>query len=418
MRPHLKWIIPVLALVIVLLLVVGRRPRVEETPLPVAEPAPEHVPAPEPMVDIIEEPAWPADEIEEPVLTAPEAPSPVEEEWPVVAVDEEEAPAPDPDLPDRPDFIASTDEPLRSSPKDERVRELAVQIQMGSGPEALEQARALLASDKPDVGYVAAAILMGEPAWDLDVLESLESHSELGVPLYAWQGLRDAGRYNDAAALQDTLFRRLNEMENWADWIGRAGLPGTAVRGLLDAAGNVLNADQYAEVLDALVVDDSVDYAGRMRALLAYQESLPFEQYRDRVYAELERVDAAQDQVWSEGVVRLAERLEGPVEVHTDTQVIVPQNVDLMLAREYPAMYEDLALMLEQSMERADVIYAEGLIARLDTLMEQSQRIPLSSSDRNALQRIRTLMGQIQESDISHLPPMAPPMAEVEVVNE
>lgn len=417
MKSYVKWIVPIAALIVVLLIVISRRPVEDEFVAPIAEGPTEPVVAPEPVVTpepvTVEEidPPVTVEAPDRPTPPAPEAWPPVEDDVPETVAEDDESPAvTDPDLPTRPEFLASTDEELQASPKDERVRQLAMQIQVGSGPEAIEEARQLLATGDAELGLVAAAILADQPEWDLALLEAVEDHASVGVPLYAWQGLRDAGRYNDAAALEATLARRLAGMDNLGDWASGAGLPGTAARGLIDFAASRLDGAGYAEVLEGLVLDDNGDYAGRMRALLAHEDTLEFPDYRDRVYQELERSQDGGDLVWNAGLERLAERLEGPVEVHTDTRIIVPQDVDLMLAREYPAMFEDLALMLERSLERGNAIYAEGLDSRLELLLEESQRRPLSAGDRNALQRIESLRGQLQEQDISHLPPPVPPI--------
>jgi len=298
---------------------------------------------------------------------------------------------------------------VAESAGDSEVRRLAQEIQRASGPFATEHAQGMLEAEHPGVGVVGAALMLSQPVWDADLMHRVATHEDPAVPLFAMQGLQDAGRLAEAAALRERLRERLTNLSDWESLAVEGLLPGTAARGLLDLAAETADDEERVGLALALVGDESLDYTGRMRAMLEFRQLLSFEAYRAAIKDEYARAREAGDPVWEEGLKRLADRLEGPVEIHAGTPFITPPEVDVMTAREYPAMYEDLALHLEMLVSDDAAVIGEGTTERLQEVIETATAYPLTDSEAAALQRIATLLPQMVERDASALALPPPP---------
>lgn len=311
---------------------------------------------------------------------------------------------------DRPPFLDEDGTPTRPDPNDSAIRAMSREIATASGPEARDHADTLLASDQKGVGIVGAALYLNEPNWNEAAMQVIAEHADPDVPLFALQGLLDAGRTEEADQLLARLQDRWADVEDWSRLPGIGQFPGSALRGLVEIAANTLENEPQALLFDAIAANDSADYGARMRALLAFRDIESFEEYRNRVRvarAAAEQADAAP--LWREGLERLAQRLDGPAAAHHGPQVMTPDDVDLMVAREYPAMYEDLALRLETAVRTENSLFGTGLARRLTDAAQTARQTPLSDSEAQALLRIETLAGQITESDVAGLVPPPPP---------
>lgn len=313
-----------------------------------------------------------------------------------------------PDL--RPGFMASDNSVVISSPTEDTLNALAAEIRANAGPDALDEAASLLHSDRPGLPLVGAKLLLREDGWTEAIFNQVNQHADLSVPLYLWQGLMEAGRIDDANALADNLVRRVGGMTDWIAFTGSRALPGTAVRGLIHVSEHMLEPAALNELLQSVVHNEENDYSARMRALLEYQHTLPFTEYRDKVYEELARETENNDPVWAEGLQRLARDLEGPVPVLSAPKVIVPGDIDMMVAHEYPATLEDIALTMEMALKREDSTFAPGVIERIDQLIADRSRGPLDESEKIALQRLTNIKEAIVEAETRAASLQTPPV--------
>lgn len=309
----------------------------------------------------------------------------------------------------RPPWMQEDGSVVGESRRDSGIRRLAQEITQGSGPFSAEQARGLLAADQAGLGVVGAAVMLSQPDWDAELMRLVAAHDDPAVPLFAMQALADAGRTDEANALREQLRERLAGIDDWASLVQVGGLPGTVARGLMNLASELASEQDRTSLAVALVSDDALDYGGRMRAMLELRDLLPFEDYRAAVRSEYSQADDNDDPVWQEGIKRLAERLEGPVVVHTGTPYMTPSDVDVMVAREYPAMYEDLTLRLEMLAADEAAVIGEGVKDKLQDVIKTATAYPLSDSEAAALQRLSALVPDIIERDASALAPPPPP---------
>ena len=301
-------------------------------------------------------------------------------------------------------------QPMVPSPADGMIRSLAEEIKTATGPEALNQAQSLLASDQEGVGQIGAELMIDQPEseWDADLFRLLADNQDLSVPLFALQALRDEGMTREYETLRSLLVSRFQGTD-WVALLQQEEWTGTAVRGLLDLARDLGDANQRREVIEEVLDAAIVDYGARMQALLELRELLPFEEYRQAVRDELSQVAGQEPSIWQIGLAQLLQRLEGPVEIKAGPQVMTASDVELIVAREYPAMYEDLALQVEMLARDPAGVFQTGTVAKLTELIQQARKYPLSSDQDNALTRIETLIPNIVESNASGLALTPPP---------
>ena len=300
--------------------------------------------------------------------------------------------------------------PMVPSPGDGMIRGVAQEVATAAGPEALEHARRLLESGREGVGLVGAELLadMPEWAWDARTLDMLAGNADAAVALHGLQALADAGKTALHAELLALLGARWTDAD-WAELTGRGEWTGTALRGLLDLARATGDADARLGAVAAVLEADGADYSARMRALLELRELLPFEEYRQAVRAEYAQVAGQDPNVWQMGLAKLLERIEGPAEVLSGPAVLSSGDVQVMLAREYPATYEDVALRLESMARDPGSLFHLGVTDTLAQMVERARQTPLSADEAAALARIEALLPQISETDASRWMPSLPP---------
>lgn len=310
----------------------------------------------------------------------------------------------------RPPYMDAELGALIDSPTETALNYLTTLVRHEAGDDVLGQAEGFLAARDAVLPYVGAKLLVEEANWTESLLDQVLAHDDIGVPLYVWQGLLEEGRVADANALAGTILDRVGSFGNWGDYIGTAALPGTAVRGLVNMADQALSGEERTELLDYLVENDGNDYAGRMRALMEYRLTLPYEAYRERVYEELAREPTTYDPVWQEGVKRLALELEGPLPMVSGPITMAPDDIDMMEAHEYPAMLEDMTLRVEIALRSEEAQFAEGMVERLTDVVEKYSNWPLSESEKIALQRLQTALPYIEESESLNAAALGPPL--------
>lgn len=301
-------------------------------------------------------------------------------------------------------------QPMVPSPADGMIRSLAEEIKTATGPEALNQAQSLLASDQEGVGQIGAELMLDQPdsEWNENLLRILADNQDPSAPLYALQALGDAGKTEAYEALLSLLANRFKGTD-WAALLQQKEWTGTSLRGLLDLVRELGDADQRRAVIEEVLAAEVVDYGARMQALLELRELLPFEEYRQMVRNELSQVAGQEPSIWQIGLAQLLQRLEGPIEIKSAPQVMTPSDVELIVAREYPAMYEDLALHVEMLAKDPASVFQTGVVAKLTELVQQARKYPLTADQNNALTRIETLIPRIVESNAAGLALIPPP---------
>lgn len=290
---------------------------------------------------------------------------------------------------------------------DKDLGDLAGEILRGSGPEANIHARTLLTSDQEHVGLIGAEVMLRHGIWTEEDLDLLANHPDRSVQLYAAQGLLDLGATGEAGRILNQIRGNLSQTELVA-LAGQLTPTGTVLRGYSSVLQGVEDPAERLEALNTVLASEGIDYEGRMRMLLDLRDVLPFSEYRQRVNRELASLEG-EDPVTRTGLERLAERLEGPVPFHETHNTFTPGDVDLMLAREYPTMYQDLALRLESLMRNPETRFGTGIRERIAEVEQQAQTHPLSNEDRQAIERMLEMSAAIEEEELD--PETAPPRA-------
>jgi hypothetical protein len=128
-----------------------------------------------------------------------------------------------------------------------------------------------------------------------------------------------------------------------------------------------------------------------MKALLLRRSTMDFVDFRNEVDRLRAGAAGAEEALWKEGLDRLADRLAGPVPVQAGPPAVTPEDIDEMLAREYPMSMEDLAQHLEYAVEQPDAFIQQGTAARLAERVEALDRQPWTEDQQVSLQRLRNV---------------------------
>ncbi len=313
----------------------------------------------------------------------------------------------------RPPLVDEEGRPPVASPFDSSVARLAQEIAVASGPETAMHARNLIESDQDGVGLVGAVLMADQPdwAWDDDLYDALSGHRDPAVGLAALQALRDAGRNAEAARLQEQLAARFEgNSEGLTELVDGRGLPGVALRAWMELSQELLAPEERIEALTAVVGTDHADYSGRIQAIWELRTTLSFPEFRELVEAEKAAAGSGDvPDVWQMGISRLAERLEGPVEVHEGPMVMNVHDVQILTARELPTMYDDLAAQLEVMTATGTGLFGIGVQEELRDVVKTGLSLPGSDDAYRALRRIDMLTERIEETDVGDLSPPPPP---------
>lgn len=309
------------------------------------------------------------------------------------------------DIDDSARFFTPSGAPLAVNPLDEILRSMATELSDISGELLRSRAVEMLRSESSNVGIMALSSLIGAGIWDAEIASVASKHEDRRVLLHAWRELRDAGKHEEAFDLQDELMARSDEAGEWLREIaGENELPASVTRGLLDASRLLVSDEERRVITEEILRQSSVDYAGRMAALLELRQLTEFGEFRDLVHAHLTRGESATDRIWISGLERLSERLEGPDDMPDVPMTWQPHDIDIFLAEDYPTMFEDMALLIEDSLIRDTGLFGIGVRDRLSLLETMMDSVPLSLSEKNALRRILVMREHIVEADLSHIP--------------
>jgi len=188
------------------------------------------------------------------------------------------------------------------------------------------------------------------------------------------------------------------------------GLPGVALRAWMELSQELLAPEERIEALTAVVGTDHADYSGRIQAIWELRTTLSFPEFRELVEAEKAAAGSGDvPDVWQMGISRLAERLEGPVEVHEGPMVMNVHDVQILTARELPTMYDDLAAQLEVMTATGTGLFGIGVQEELRDVVKTGLSLPGSDDAYRALRRIDMLTERIEETDVGDLSPPPPP---------
>jgi len=165
-------------------------------------------------------------------------------------------------------------------------------------------------------------------------------------------------------------------------------------RAALEVLSDQVTGDEARVLFGSISEDDTHDYAVRMKATLLMREQLEFSTFRNEV-KRLQGEASGEDPLWAEGITRLADRIAGPVAVHSGAPTLTANDVDEMLAREYPMTLEDLAQHLEYVTGQEDAYVAPGTSDRLREHIAELQKLPWTENQQVSLTRLETLAEQL-----------------------
>jgi hypothetical protein len=288
-----------------------------------------------------------------------------------------------------------------------QIQSFLHQMESEAGPVMAEHARGMMCSTSAVIRAAGAILLAKAQTLDERELNALATHDDLSVPLTVLEWLRDAGRLAEADDLCGKLRQRGVDESVVTSLLKDGGMKVAGGRLILDMMQPSLAPDAAQGLYLSLANDESQDYGLRMKSALYLRDVVSFEEYR-QVVNDMTNMATRGDPLWADGLQRLAERLEGPVELVDGPPSLLLEDVHSMLARENPTDLEELALEMERVVGQPNsrvgagttVLLAEGLMALKNK--------PLSDDDQAALARINQIMSRV--SAIEQARP-APPQA-------
>lgn len=367
---------------------------------PSENPTQASVPAAQPLVSAVDAP--PPDLGDPGILTPPDIPVP-----PDGPGEASGPPPPQTDgRPDTPPAIGDAEAGMAA-----QMHQLVRQHLREGGPTTAPLAQDLIASDDPLLRATGAALLSELGKLTDELLRQIAEDPDKAVPLSVLGWLRDGGHAEDANTLIDELGAGGMTPEQMLAILNGGQLDSSAGRAVLDLIGAGMDAGEALGVYSALSGDPHQDYSLRMMAALAMRDTLPFPEYRSEIAAL--KSEAGDDEVWLEGLARLGERLAGPLPLRMGPVELKSSDIDLMVAREYPKMLEDLALWIEYALNKDDAIIQRGVSERLFQHLEAFDRRPWTEEEMLSLRRVHTALDQLVEAEAqrginmsSDLPPM------------
>lgn len=285
-----------------------------------------------------------------------------------------------------------------------QLRRLVGQARGQIGPEAERMAVQLLAADSPILRVAGAAILSEFDRLGDEALAKIAEDPDLSVPLDVLGWLNDTGRQSHSLALYRALERRGVSSSDLLDLVTSGELTAAGSRMALDLVHGDLGPDEAAGLYEQIGTNSAQEYSVRMKAVLLLRDTMEFVDYREQVNA-MRDAAAPGEALWTEGMSRLATRLVGPVQVHEAPPALTPENVDMMLAREYPTMLEDLALYVEYLANREGMYVGSGAADRLDARIREIEDSPRSEEEQHSLVRLRSLVGYLRSVESTNPPP-------------
>ncbi|MCX7590678.1 MAG: hypothetical protein N2255_03520 [Kiritimatiellae bacterium] len=295
-----------------------------------------------------------------------------------------------------------------------QMRRFIEQARAESGPDADLLGRQLLRSKEPLLRVAGVAVLSELDGVDEEILRTVAADQNLSVLVGAIGWLYDTGNREGAKFLGNALRARNLGVETLAELMFSETLDATGQRALLRMLEEgMIPAEEAENILHLVLDEDALPYSVRMQALYQLRDRTEFESFRRIVNSLLSEAEKAQDEVWREGLSRLANRLKGPVKIHAGPPVLTPHDVEEMLARPFPMMLEDLALFVEYVIRKPQSYVQKGTSHRLLTCLQEVARQPLSEDEQNALRRLESFilpLGSMEkEEPVPPHVPIAPP---------
>ena len=263
-----------------------------------------------------------------------------------------------------------------------------------AGPQAAELGAQLLTSTNPLLRVAGVAVLAENDALDEATLQYVAEDEDPAVAVNALGWLLDHGQSTASGALGELLAQRSLDSTELVRLIDSGQLIASGSRAALEVLSDQVTGDEARVLFGSISEDDTHDYAVRMKATLLMREQLEFATFRNEV-KRLQGEASGEDPLWAEGITRLADRIAGPVAVHSGAPTLTANDVDEMLAREYPMTLEDLAQHLEYVTGQEDAYVAPGTSDRLREHIAELQKLPWTENQQVSLTRLETLAEQL-----------------------
>ncbi len=277
------------------------------------------------------------------------------------------------------------------------------------GPEAIKLGEQLLDSTNPVLRVAGTAVLAANDGLTDDVLKKIAEDDDLAVSLNATGWLFDSG-YNDAAqSIKNALAGRGVSKDKLLDLIADTDLNSSGSRLALELLSDKVSQDEARDIYGSVGADEAMSYSVRMKALMELKKKVSFVEYRDTVN-DLYQKSMADDAIWQEGIKRLSESLQGPVQVLSGTETLMVDDIDAALAREYPMTLEDLAQKLENTVSSDDSYIQEGTAKRLQERLKELNDRPWTEEQQISLNRINAIIQKLKEKEkpLEEAPPLNP----------
>lgn len=273
--------------------------------------------------------------------------------------------------------------------------DLVRKIIADAGPEAVETGLNMLASDDPKIRQLGAMILVEQGALDDETIAFIASDADATVSLNTLGWLMDSGGIDQVDQLIGQLVTRGLEVNGLMDLMAGDELSESGSRAVLDLLSASMDNESMVDIFSTISKDDAYTYSVRMKAVVLLQDSMEFDDYRNHVNAISTQGDGSSDALWEEGIERLASRLEGPLEVHKGPAILTPDDIDGMLAREYPMILEDLAQRIEYILSHEDSYVKTGTAEHLETRLIELRNRPWESEQQVSLRRLEVAVQKL-----------------------
>ena len=241
---------------------------------------------------------------------------------------------------------------------------------------------------------------------DAETLKQVAADASPTVPLNTLGWMLDSGEYQRSDELIGLLVGRGLETDTLMGFLAGDELNESGSRAALDLLASSLNTEEARDVFGTISEDEAYAYNVRMKATTLLRDSMEFAEYRSHVQA-MDQTSSAEDALWQEGIDRLSKRLEGPTQIHEGPAILTPSDIDEMLAREYPMMLEDLALLVEYTLGQEDAYIKPGTAARLAERVEELKDRPWVSTQQISLRRLESAVELLPDAESIDTPPPA-----------
>ena len=306
------------------------------------------------------------------------------------AVTEATAADPATDRPDRPPAPPEMSMPERPPSMLAQINSLVEESQRTAGPEAVQLGEQLLNSTNPVLRVAGMAVLGKNNALTDDVLKRIAQDETLAVPVNSLGWLLDSGYSDSAQGLSTLMQNRSLTTDVLTALIDSGAINSSGSRAALEMISGSLSADDARVLYSSIGQDQTHEYSVRMKATLLIRETSGFETFRNEVNL-LQSQATSQDPLWQEGITRLATSIQGPTAVHDGIAAVTANDIDEMLARQYPMSLEDMAQRLEYVVKQPNAFVQQGTSAKLNEKIAELNKLPWTEDQQVSLTRIETV---------------------------